>query len=88
MKKIVIVNNKGGVGKTTLASQLAFHLAGSGFSVVALDIDGQRNFTSVMHGQKVVGSALDMVTSGADGRGPARRSPPDRGGCRYSGECR
>jgi len=64
LKKIVIVNNKGGVGKTTVASQLAFHLAGAGYSVVALDLDGQRNLSSVMHAQPVVGSALDMVSSG------------------------
>jgi len=64
MKKIVIVNNKGGVGKTTVASQLAFHLAESGFSVVALDLDGQRNLTTALQGQKVAGSSLDMISSG------------------------
>ena len=65
MKKIVIANNKGGVGKTTIASQLAFHLAALGYSVVALDLDGQRNLTSALHAQKTVGRALEMILGGA-----------------------
>lgn len=64
MKKIVIANNKGGVGKTTIASQLAFFLSDAGFSVVAVDLDDQCNLTSVMHEQQVIGSALDMITTG------------------------
>lgn len=43
---------------------MAFHLADEGFSVVALDLDGQRNLSTVMHGQKVAGSALNMISSG------------------------
>lgn len=64
MKKIVIVNNKGGVGKTTVVSQLAFSLSHAGFSVIALDLDSQRNLSSVMRQVEKVGSALEMINTG------------------------
>ncbi|MFV1761514.1 ParA family protein [Phaeobacter sp. A90a-4k] len=64
MKKIVVTNNKGGVGKTTIASQIIFSLAAKGHSVVAVDLDGQRNLTSSFEHSPVIGDALDMVTDG------------------------
>ena len=45
MKKIIIANNKGGVGKTTIASQIVYALAERGHSVIGVDLDSQRNFT-------------------------------------------
>lgn len=65
MKKIVVANNKGGVGKTTIACQVAHALAAKGHTVVAVDLDSQRNLTSSMESSAVIGSALDMVTDGA-----------------------
>ena len=64
MKTIVIANNKGGVGKTTVASQIAFYLGRAGYSVIAVDLDGQRNLTSAMGGTRVVGNALQMLEGG------------------------
>ena len=64
MKTIVIANNKGGVGKTTVASQIAFYLGRAGYSVIAVDLDGQRNLTSALGGTRVVGNALQMLESG------------------------
>ncbi|ASM75138.1 MULTISPECIES: ParA family protein [Roseobacteraceae] len=61
MKKIVVANNKGGVGKTTIASQIVFSLAGRGHSVIAVDLDSQRNLTSSFEHCLVIGDALDMV---------------------------
>lgn len=64
MKKVLIANNKGGVGKTTIASQLVYALADRGHSVIGVDLDSQRNFTGSFEGVTDLGSALDLVTRG------------------------
>ncbi|KMP12570.1 chromosome partitioning protein [Candidatus Nitromaritima sp. SCGC AAA799-C22] len=46
MKIITLFNNKGGVGKTTLAYHLANMLAGVGYSTLAVDLDPQANLTT------------------------------------------
>lgn len=43
MKKIAILNNKGGVGKSTVAVQLSHGLSKLGFKVILLDLDGQND---------------------------------------------
>lgn len=45
-KIIVITNQKGGVGKTTLAFHLLCFLYDAGFKVLGIDLDGQGNFSS------------------------------------------
>lgn len=47
MKAIAFFNNKGGVGKTTLAYHVAWMLAERGFVVLAADLDPQANLTSM-----------------------------------------
>jgi len=46
MKTLAFFNNKGGVGKTSLAYHLAWMFAELGLKVVAIDLDPQSNLTS------------------------------------------
>lgn len=46
MKKIAIVNNKGGVGKTTTVFNLAHYFAKIGLKTLAIDTDPQLNLTT------------------------------------------
>ena len=45
MKVIAIANKKGGVGKTTTALSVSAYLGQNGFSVLAVDMDAQGNFS-------------------------------------------
>ncbi|SHJ44909.1 chromosome partitioning protein [Clostridium cavendishii DSM 21758] len=43
MKKIAILNNKGGVGKSTVAVQISHGLSKLGYKVILVDLDGQND---------------------------------------------
>jgi len=43
MKKIAVLNNKGGVGKSTISVQLSHGLAKLGFPTLLIDLDGQND---------------------------------------------
>ncbi|MBR5179031.1 MAG: ParA family protein [Lachnospiraceae bacterium] len=47
MRTICIINRKGGVGKSTTASALAFGLAREKKKVLVIDLDAQRNLTYI-----------------------------------------
>lgn len=48
METIALFNNKGGVGKTTIATTLAYELTRSGKRVLMIDLDPQSNSTQVI----------------------------------------
>jgi len=60
MKTITLLNEKGGVGKTTLATHLAAGLAIRGYTVIFVDADPQANATSTFQLPKS-GTLYDMM---------------------------
>jgi len=60
MKTLVVANQKGGVGKTTLLVHMAHYAAEAGNRVLVIDLDPQRNTTSSLEAfaSAIVASAL------------------------------
>src|ERR1035437_6511769 len=48
MKTIAVANQKGGVGKTTLARNLAFFAIERGLRTLCVDFDPQKNFSKTL----------------------------------------
>lgn len=59
---IAIVNQKGGVGKSTTAEALAAGLFLKGFSCLAIDLDAQCNFSYTMGARTDGATALGLLT--------------------------
>jgi chromosome partitioning protein len=49
---LVVANNRGGIGKSTTALNIAYGLSKLGKSVLAIDLDPQANFTEMLGGQR------------------------------------
>jgi len=68
MKTVVLCNQKGGVGKSAVATLLAHHLARRGNRVLAIDLDHQGNFSKPLRlsGRVAVSSVTaDALMTGA-----------------------
>ena len=63
-KVFSIANQKGGVGKTTTAVNLAAGLAKAGIPTLLIDLDAQANATSALGVEKVGGRSLYKVLHG------------------------
>jgi chromosome partitioning protein len=61
MHVVAVVANKGGVGKSTLAFQVAAELARRGQRVLAVDCDRQADLTRYARGPRIAGLGLDAV---------------------------
>ncbi len=85
-KIVLVANNKGGVGKTTLVMYLAHYFAGLGKRVLAIDLDPQGSLTRAMLtiGDVVIPPApshrLAYVNQLLTEAGPARWNPEVLGG--------
>lgn len=85
MKTISFFNNKGGVGKTSLAYHLSWMYAEQGYKVLAVDLDPQANLTSMFldedslenlwpdgeHPNTVLGSLRPMIRGIGDFKDPS-----------------
>ena len=75
MKTLVLCNQKGGVGKTAVATLLAHYFAHRGSRVLAIDLDHQGNFTKPLRmSGRVTPSAFasDALMTGTAPTLPAR----------------
>lgn len=78
-KVIAIANNKGGVGKTTTAVNVAASLRMRGYDVLLIDCDGQGNLTEALRVPKDEGTTYEAITKPYRHIEPARLLSAENG---------
>lgn len=76
MKTVTVINEKGGVGKTTTAVHIAAGLAAIGYRVMLVDSDPQGNATSMLGSKKEPG-LYNLLVRGAPFNEVVRVVPPE-----------
>lgn len=61
---ITVINQKGGVGKTTTAQALGAGLHEQGYKVLFIDLDPQGNLTDALQARSETGGAYELLTTG------------------------
>jgi len=74
MNTIAIINQKGGVAKTTTAHAIGAGLALKGYRVLFVDLDAQGNLSYAMAATRGDYSALDIL----QGKAPAQKAVQTR----------
>lgn len=64
-KIITVLNQKGGVGKSTLASLLSYGLTSLDYKILAIDLDQQTNLTYIMNVDEPEISTYDLLAGKA-----------------------
>lgn len=64
-KVISVINQKGGVGKTTTVSALAAGLMMKGYKTLLIDLDGQCNLSYSLGAEREALSSMDVLTGAA-----------------------
>ncbi len=68
VRKIIFYNQKGGVGKTTAAVNLASILAAKGLRILLVDLDAQVNLTHAVSGDAKKPNIYQVITGQVDAR--------------------
>lgn len=75
MEVIALLNQKGGVGKSTTASALGAGLTRAGYRVLYFDLDAQGNLTSTMGASSTGTTALEVLTRRARAQDAIQNTP-------------
>lgn len=65
-KKIIFLNQKGGVGKTTTAANLGSIIASLGYKVLLVDLDSQGNLSSAVSADSMLPGTYELIVNGKD----------------------